>query len=290
MRTGEFPLIYPLLGLLRLSRIPNLIVITLTQYLTAVFLIHLGDNVMDVFIDYRFFLLSLSTVMIAAAGYMINDYYDAKIDYVNRPKKVIVGRILDRRLVLILYSLFNSLGILIGLYLSWQIAVVHAFSSFLLWLHSNQLKRMPLFGNFVIGVLAGFSLLIVNIYYLEFNLLVVTYSFFAFFVNVAREILKDLEAIKGEEKFGSQALPIVLGMRKTKRFVYILVTISSVGLTAFLLRVDNLTLIVYFIFLIPFFSYFIFLLVKADSQHKFAFLSDLVNFIMLTGILSMLFF
>jgi len=149
---------------------------------------------------------------------------------------------------------------------------------------------MPLFGNFVIGVLAGFSLLIVNIYYLEFNLLVVTYSFFAFFVNVAREILKDLEAIKGEEKFGSQALPIVLGMRKTKRFVYILVTISSVGLTTFLLRVDNLTLIVYFIFLIPFFSYFIFLLVKADSQHKFAFLSDLVNFIMLTGILSMLFF
>ncbi|MDA0193448.1 MAG: geranylgeranylglycerol-phosphate geranylgeranyltransferase [Bacteroidetes bacterium] len=290
MQTGGFSLIAPLLGLLRLSRIPNLIIITLTQYLTAVFLFHLGDHVMDVLTDHRFFLLSLSTVMIAAAGYMINDYYDTKIDYVNRPKKVIVGRILDRRLVLMLYNLFNSFGVLIGLYLSWQIAAVHIFSSFLLWLHSNQLKRMPLLGNLVIGVLAGFSLLIVNIYYLEFNLLVVTYSFFAFFINVAREILKDLEAIKGEEKFGSQALPIVLGMRKTKKFVYFLITISAIGLTAFLWRVNNHTLIAYFILLIPFFGYFTILLIKADTQQKFAFLSDLINFIMITGILSMLFF
>jgi len=287
---GNSSLINSLFSLLRLSRVPNLLVIAITQYLTAIYLIHSGGRVRDVLIDYRLLLLCLSTVMIAAAGYMINDYYDAKIDYVNRPKKVIVGRVLDRRVVLALYGLLNSLGVLIGLYLSWQIAAVHSLSSFFLWLHSNQLKRLPLSGNVIIGALAAMSLLVVNLFYLEINLLVFAYCIFAFLVNVIREILKDLEATKGEERFGSQALPKVLGMRRTKRFIYALIAISAMGLTVFLIRVNNITLTTYFALLMPFFAYFLFLLVSADTQRKFAFLRDLINFIMLTGILSILFF
>lgn len=228
--------------------------------------------------------------MIAGAGYIINDYYDTKIDYINRPRKVIVGRVIGRRYVLASYFSLNGVAILVGILLSYQIAAFHFLSSFLLWLHSNQLKRLPLLGNFVIGTLAGSTLLIVAIFYGNTGNLVFAYAFFAFVVNIIREILKDLEAMRGEEKFGSYALPSVLGVRRTKILIYALILASVLALSLFLFNIDNRVAVTYFLMLIPVFVYFVYLLMRADTQKNYAFLSDFVNFIMLTGIISITLF
>ena len=280
---------YAAMSFFRLTRVPNLFIIGLTQYVTAIFLVHHKSQWLVV-TDYKFLLLVLSTTMIAGAGYIINDYYDTKVDYVNRPKKVIVGRMIDRRYVLASYFSLNAIAILIGMILSFQVALINFVSSLLLWLHSNQLKRLPLMGNFIIGALAGLSLLIVAIFYNGLGGLVYAYVFFAFAINIIREIVKDLEAIKGEEKFGSSALPSVLGMRRTKRLIYALILASTLALSLFLYNIENDVAITYFVILIPIFVYFVFLLVKADTQKKFAFLSDFANFIMLTGIISITLF
>ena len=102
-------------GFLKLTRFPNLLIIAFTQYFAAIFLAAYPENWYHKIYDYHLFLLSLSTILIAAAGYIINDYYDIKIDYVNKPEKVVVGKLVKRRIVLVSHAVLNFAGIGIGL-------------------------------------------------------------------------------------------------------------------------------------------------------------------------------
>jgi 4-hydroxybenzoate polyprenyltransferase len=102
---------------LRLTRAWNLVIIVFAQYFTAYFLAKA-----DVLHDLRLFLLSLSTALIAAGGYVINDYYDVKIDYVNNPERVVVGKTIHRRFAILFHIALSALGIFVGLFISWKLA------------------------------------------------------------------------------------------------------------------------------------------------------------------------
>ena len=105
-------------GFLKLTRFPNLLIIGFTQYFSTIFLVGYPEHWFDKLYDFNLFLLSSSTILIAAAGYIINDYYDIKIDYVNKPDKVVVGKLVNRRIVLVSHGVLNFIGIAIGFYLS----------------------------------------------------------------------------------------------------------------------------------------------------------------------------
>ncbi len=274
----------PFQTILRLTRFWNLIIIGLAQYFTAVFLIS-SDKILDI----RLLLLATSTVLIAAAGYAINDYYDVKIDLINKPERVVIGKEITRRYALLFHTLLSVTGVAIGLMLDWRIGVVNFLCAFLLWLYSNALKRRPFIGNFTVALLTGLSIFIINLLYPPVGVLTVIYALFAFFITLVREIIKDLEDLKGDDTFGCRTLPIVWGMRKTKSFIYFLVAIFS------------LTVIVLHVWVAPlpilFFGFFLFLplvaavgwLVRADTKRDFYQLSQFCKIIMLAGILSMAF-
>src|SRR5688572_18002076 len=133
-------------SLLKLTRFGNLLIIGFAQYCTAVFLI---DH--TTLKDFRFFILSVSTLLIAAAGYIINDYYDVKIDYINKPERVIIGRKITRRYAILFHVVLSMLGIMLGVHLSWRIGAINIISVFLLWLYSNNLKRLPFIGNLTVA-------------------------------------------------------------------------------------------------------------------------------------------
>ena len=116
-------------AVLKLTRFGNLIIIGLAQYFTAAFLI---DK--SIVFDLRLFLLSCSTVLIAAAGYIINDYYDVKIDFINKPERVVIGRSIARRYAILFHVALSCMGILIGGYLSLRVGALNIGSVFLLWL------------------------------------------------------------------------------------------------------------------------------------------------------------
>ena len=153
----------------------------------------------------------------AAAGYIINDYYDVKIDYINKPERVIVGTVLKRRVVLFWHTFLNFSAIIIGSFLDWKIGAIHFASAFMLWLYSNQLKRLPLIGNFIVALLTGLSISIITLYFGQNPILVHTYALFAFSISLIREIVKDMEDWKGDADFGCKTLPIILGVRKTSK-------------------------------------------------------------------------
>jgi 4-hydroxybenzoate polyprenyltransferase len=269
-------------ALLRLTRVWNLFVLVFAQYFAAWFLIGI-----HVFTDVKLFLLALSTTLIAAGGYVINDYYDIKIDYVNNPERVIVGRTVHRRVAILLHWFLSFSGIAIGVFLSWWIVAINIFSVLLLWVYSASLKRLPFVGNLAVSLLAGLSIAVLDVLYETPDLLVVIYAVFAFFMTLVREIIKDMEDLKGDNTFGCKTIPIVWGIRKTKTLIYFLVALF-LGVVLFINIVYVQLPLIYFVMLlfVPL-AWLVARLVQADTKKDFGWLSSFCKVIMLLGILSM---
>jgi 4-hydroxybenzoate polyprenyltransferase len=239
--------------------------------------------------DFRFFLLVFSTGLIAAAGYIINDYYDIKIDLVNKPKRVVIGKGITRRYAILLHTLLSFAGIGIGIFLDWRIGVVNFVSAFLLWWYSNDLKRQPFIGNAVVAVLTALSIVIVDALYLTGNSMIFIYATFAFFITLIREIIKDMEDLKGDDTFGCKTLPIIWGLRKTKQALYFILLIFCLTVVVINFFYVKLPLYYFVIFLFLPLLLLLATLIRADTKKDFAWLSTFCKIIMLLGVFSMAF-
>lgn len=272
---------------LRLSRVKNLIIIIFTQYLAAIFLVLGMGSYLLVLQDLKFFSLVGSTVVIAASGYFINDYYDIKIDLINKPNKVIIGKNVKRRPVLVAHLILNTIGIALGIWVSIWIGCLNFICAFLLWFYSNQLKKLPFVGNFVVALMTSSTLLSLVLYYRSHEILLYMYASFAFGITLIREIIKDIEDMQGDAMYGGLTLPITIGLRKTKFIIYCLLTILVGVIASFLLLLKNQILFGYFTLLLIPLSIFVFRIAKADTKSNFSNLSSYSKWLILAGVLSM---
>ncbi|GAA0880589.1 geranylgeranylglycerol-phosphate geranylgeranyltransferase [Algoriphagus jejuensis] len=276
-------------GLFRISRPINLLMVAFAQIMAAHFLVRTTADGLPVLEDYRLYLLVLSTVIITAAGYMINDYYDVKIDYVNRPAEVVVGKGIKRRVVIFLHSLFNFTAIGLGWLVAPRIAALDFLACFLLWLYSNRLKREPFVGNLTVAFLTGLSIYLVAFYYQKSELLVMTYAIFAFFLNLIREIIKDIEDRPGDRKHGCRTLPIVIGFRKTKQVIFLIALGLVCSILIVIFKINSPIVFIYFGILGLAFGWFMWKIYQADRKKHFTRLSAIAKILMLVGTLSMAF-
>ncbi len=263
--------------------------------------------------DFRFALVVLSTLLLAASGYIINDYFDIRIDRINKPQKVLVGRCIKRRSALFLHVLLTISGILTGLFIAYVArkeiyALMYIAVPVLLWYYSTTFKRHIVIGNLVISFLTGIVvLLVVSV---EFAMLskihggsilrteacsvawfwTTGFAIFAFLTNFIREIIKDTEDIKGDKAAGCKTLPIALGIDLTKVFVNILLVISISVIWLLYFFVNELRSIPYIVpyFFIGFTIPHILLIYKwtvAKNPENYHFASSLNKIIMLFGVL-----
>ena len=274
-------------GFLMASRIPNLFIISITQFLAALFLIKNIPDVNRSIFSLHFLLLTFSTLLIAAGGYIINDYYDQKIDMINRPKKVVVGTLFRRRLAMLAHSFLSLAGIGIGFWLDIKIGAIHVFSAFGLWYYSNHLRRLPIIGNLTISFMTALTLLIVAVFFQSHQPLIYVYALLAFFTVFIREVIKDIEDVKGESAVGCQTIPVVWGIRGAKVFIYLMILAGIIFLVSFLIATNNQLVRYYFITLIPVFLWFVYKLARADRQKEYANLRNITNLIILSGLVSM---
>ena len=274
-----------LVALFRLTRFWNLVIIAIAQYFAAAFLFKIKQGVIW---DWRLFVFSLSTILIAAAGYIINDYYDIKIDLINKPDRVVIGKSITRRYAILFHTFISSLGIILGTLVSLKIGLVNIICFFLLWLYSNKLKRLPFIGNLLVAILTGLAIGLVNLLYEVNNTLVVIYALFALFVTLVREIVKDIEDMKGDNTFGCKTLPILWGIRKTKWLLYLI--IATFALVAIFFNITYNLLPPYYFVVILFLplGFMVFRLVRADTKKEFYQLSQFCKVIMLLVIFSMM--
>ncbi|MDR2928833.1 MAG: geranylgeranylglycerol-phosphate geranylgeranyltransferase [Cytophagaceae bacterium] len=305
-----------MIAFFKLVRIKNLIVIALLQYLLRYgLLVPMLEfyGLEPVLSHLRFGLLALATVLLAASGNVINDYFDVKTDRINRPRKVIVGNIFHRRTVLLMHVLLTLTAVFIGLFLSYiyrkeNYALVFILIPILLWYYSTTWKKQILIGNMVISLLT--ALVPYFVVSIEFAALVTVhgrtivdtdacsmawfwttgFAFFAFISTLGREIIKDMEDEKGDREAGCHTLPIEMGIGYTKTVVIVLTLISVITLwtlyfTVLQLKSDILTPIyLILLFTIP---YLLLALKvhKAKTARDFHWVSQISKLIMLFGIL-----
>lgn len=262
-----------------------------TQYLIKIFFIDTPpSSFWEHFTDFKFFLLSSSTILIAAAGYVINDYYDVKIDLVNKPSRVVIGNQIKRRIALAVNFTFNAAAVLLGWYLSWQIALLNLLCIFLLWWYSNHLKRLPFVGNIAVATLTATTLWVVAFYYKQHWEEIYIYASFAFVVSLIREVIKDIEDMRGDKEFNCKTLPIIFGISQTKKILYAIIFLFILNLSISFFVLDHRGIII-FLSLIIFFpvAWLIIRLYKADKRQDFRYLSRWSKFIMLLGLMSIFF-
>ncbi len=272
-----------------LVRFPNLILIVLSQALVQACLLVPGINWGNV-MQPGFGWLTLSTVLIAAAGYIINDYYDIKIDAINKPDKLVVGTVIRRRRAMFAHLILSLAGIAIGFWLYLPIGLINAGAVLLLWGYSAELKKLPLIGNVVTALLSASMLLVVAVYADTLNRITIGYAVFAFLISLIREIIKDIEDMKGDASFDCRTLPIVLGIRNTKLVLYPIIALFIAFV--FVVTIHPRTSLwfdIYMVILVLLPALWLTIkLTRADRKRDFTFLSNLNKVIMFTGILSML--
>lgn len=303
-----------MINFLRLIRYKNLLIIVLTQYLMRWCIIKpllKVDQFELQFSELNFFFLVMATVFITAAGYVINDYFDAKTDLVNRPEKVILGRKLNRRWAILLHVIFNTIGIGLGAYISFYIGLpiltlVFVMITGILWFYSTTYKRQFFIGNIIVAILTALVPLMVLLFEIpllrekygflmnEFRanftyiiLWVMAFSFYAFLLTLIREIIKDIEDFEGDCAYGRNTLPIVLGVMNSKIIIitFILLTQFSLIYIYFRFLKDTITLIYFLVFLIIPLLILLFKIFVANDKRDYHLASNLSKIIMLAGIL-----
>lgn len=274
---------------LHLIRFPNLLLIALSQALAQASLLSVGVNWAGIATP-GFLLLTLSTVCVAAAGYIINDYYDVKIDAINKPERVVVGKAIRRRPAMFTHMVLSLVGMVLGFWLSMAVGLINMGAVLLLWGYSARFKKMPLAGNLVIALLSASMLLVVAVYAGKLNNITISYAVFAFLISLIREIVKDMEDVRGDASFDCRTLPIVLGMRRTKYVLYPLIALFQAFVLLVIFHpVTGMAFDLYMGVLVLLPSIWMTLkLVRADRKRDYTFLSNIGKLIMLTGILSML--
>lgn len=239
---------------------------------------------------YSFHLLVLSTVLIAAGGYIINDYFDVKIDRINKPDRVWIGKTISRRSALLIHQVFSSVGILLVAPAGWKALALHTFSVGLLWFYASGFKKKPFIGNFVVAFLTALVIAEIALIYDPGNRLIYMYAVFAFFINLIREIVKDMEDIRGDEHHGAKTLPILYGIHRTKNLLYLLMAVFLISMFFFIYKVEDIRIRLFSGFLLTLWAILLFFIVQADRKVHFSRISDLCKWFILAGLVSVTLF
>ena len=276
-------LISEIKGFTKAIRVPHLLVIVVVQFLTALYIIKVPQEMV---LNLEFILLTGSIMMLAAAGYLINDYYDQKIDLINRPDQVIVGIHLRRRRVLMAHMGLSILAVMIGLWIDRWLGLFNFFASFILWLYSNYFRRILLLGNILVGLMHVMIILVVAVYFHIYNIFLLAYCLFTFVAIFIREVVKDLRGIKGDAIHGAKTISVTWGIRTAKKLIYISIFCAIILITYFLEGSFPANSGIYFLAFLPLLFWFIFKLISADTQSHYRTLKKSIDWIILIGILS----
>lgn len=296
-------------AILTLIRFPNLLFILLTQVLVYFFIVlPTTDRLCQAPTLHGLQVMGLlfSTIMIAAAGYMINDYFDIGIDNINKPEKVTIEKIFKRRAIIIWHILLNVLALAIVGYLSYhwlklRYISIQLLCIFLLVVYSTTFKRKLIIGNVIIALLTSLTLLSIVVYepkihVFDFSIFQLrflwNYIAFAFLITLIREIVKDIEDVKGDTTLQCRTIPLVWGINRGKQFIYLLSAALMILFVSMAVDFSDTHIMLLSCLaigvLLPLIGIIV-LVYRATTSKDFHFISTLIKMVTLLGILSMMF-
>ena len=275
-------------GLFSLVRGYNIVVLILAQYLTSRYILAPSSSFYEILFDLKLFYLVLATAFSTAAGYIINNFYDAEKDKINRPKKFLLEHLLSQQSQLVLYFLLNGATIIAAGAASFKAILFFTVYIFGIWIYSSSLKRLFWISNLFATLLAIIPFFAVTIYFKNFEAVVIYHASFLFLLILIRDIVKDLQNYKGDWVRSYQTLPIVFGNLKTKIIVSALIFLNSVPI--FLLIQSHLGLMTYYFYLsIPYLLFVLVLLWIGSTQKMYLWIHNLLKILILLGVIGIYF-
>ena len=278
-----------------LVRWPNLLIMLLCLALVRAGLLLPGLPPRTSLLNPRFGLLVWAALLVAAAGYIINDYYDVKIDAINRPDRLVIGRVVNRRKAMLAHLVLSGVGVLVAGWLHPVLGMVTLGTALLLWGYSARFKRVALVGNVSIATLTAALVLLPELQLQlarhDSHSVVWPYALAAFLLTVVREIVKDVEDMRGDAQHGCRTLPLVWGVARTKWVAGVFLAclaLLALGATGRVLASGHWALGLWLLLLVLLpIAQLTRLLIRADRRRHFRHLSTFCKGIMLAGVLSM---
>lgn len=277
----------------------NIPVIILAQYLAAIFILSTDLRALDVLLDFNLFVIVFASAITIASGYIINSFYDSKKDLINKPNKTMLDRLVSQKTKLQVYFGLNFLVFLMAMLVSWRAALFFSSYIFLIWFYSHKIKKYPIVGNIMAALLAVLPFFGILLYYFKIDGLlenvrnekyyvIFAHASFLFLLILIREMIKDLENIKGDMAQNYRTLPVILGESFSKKVitfliicsifpVYILIEIYDVGYMDIYFYVSFIVLI-----------FFIMKLWNSNSKDNYLLLHNIIKFIIVAGVFSII--
>lgn len=281
-------LLLKVLSLFSVVRGYNILVIALAQYLASIYILAPDLPVRDVVLDVNLFLLVFVSTLVIASGYIINNFYDAEKDLINKPTKSMLDRLVSQRFKLSTYFILNFIAVFATSYVSFKAVVFFSVYIFGIWFYSHKLKKIPLLGNFVSATLAITPFFVVFVYYKNFETVIFVHAVFLFLLILAREMIKDLENIPGDLAQNYSTIPIIYGPQVSKVIIGVLILFTLVPSLLLIFKFDIGYMDYFFKACVALLVLFLILLPKASTKANYIWLHNILKFIIVSGVFGIL--
>ncbi len=266
----------------------NILMIGLAQYLASIYILSLDLPLRKVVFDFNLFAIVLASALVIASGYIINNFYDAEKDLINKPRKSMLDRLVSQRFKLTTYFVLNFLAVFAASYVSFRAVFFFSAYIFGIWFYSHKLKRVPFIGNFVSATLAIAPFFAVFVYYKNFEASIFVHAMFLFLLILAREMIKDLENMAGDMAQDYRTIPVLYGTKVSKILISILILLTLLPSILLIYFFDVGYMYLYFIGSIFLLFLFLVMLWKAKTKLHYVGLHNILKFIIIVGVFSIL--
>lgn len=281
-------LLFKLLSLFSVVRGYNILMITLAQYLASIYILSRDIPLREVVFDLNLFLIVTASALTIASGYIINNFYDAEKDLINKPTKSMLDRLVSQRFKLTTYFILNFLAVFVASYISFKAVLFFSAYIFGIWFYSHKLKRIPFVGNLVSSTLAIAPFFVVFVYYQNFKTVIFVHAMFLFLLILAREMIKDLENMAGDMAQNYRTIPIMYGPKVSKSIITFLIVLTLVPALLLIKTFDVGYMYLYFMACIALLVLFLVLLWISGSKIHYVWLHNILKFIIVAGVFSIL--
>ena len=278
--------LFKILSFFSLVRGYNVIFIIFAQFVSSIFIFSNTSNIYQVILDQNIWFIILSTSTSISAGYIINNFYDSDKDLINRPLKTILENEISGRTKLFTYITLNILTVLFSLLVSLKALIFFSFYTLGIFIYSIKLSKYLFIGNFISVILVITPFFAITVYYKNFSLEIFTHAIFLFFVILIKELIKDLENLKGDFTMNYKTIPVLYGEKWTKRYIILFVVFTILISLNLSLNYDIHLMKVYYLLSIPFFIFFIYLMLKFNSRKHYVILHNALKILIITGLFS----
>ncbi|CAM1348205.1 MULTISPECIES: geranylgeranylglycerol-phosphate geranylgeranyltransferase [Tenacibaculum] len=276
-------------SLLSVIRGYNILVLIAAQYLAAIFIFSDTKSIKPVVFDWHLLYLVIATVCVVASGYIINNFYDKKADIINRPIKTGLDSYVKQETKLTLYFTLNFIGFFFGWLVSWRAALFFSVYIFGIWFYSHKLKKYPLIGLITATVLTILPFFVIFVHYKNFSKVIFIHAIFLFLVIMIRELMKDLENIKGAIANNYNTFPVKYGERNAKKLIILLMVLTLVPIGV-LFNYPAIEYMKYYFYLAAITLIFVGLYTwKSTKNNQYRLAHNILKVLLLIGVFSLLF-